>query len=310
MPEINNQTKVTLTIVVTIIVAFFGYRFMSDLPLFRQSEVIYTHFKRVNGLSSGSYIYISGVRVGSISKMELLAPDSVRVSLNFNRGVDIKKGSVAYVESSGLLGDKAIYVEQGTSTELVPPGGTIEGVYSGGLLESFQENGAQLTDDASESFDKLNSTLTQLQQVVDQDNRKKIDQMLTDFQRSSAELSTLMQRKRSDLESSIESLEHILSNVDTLTTENSSRIDSALAGLNRSMQNFERVSAELDKTNNELNAILTKINQGEGSLGKLVNDASLYNNMDSLSVELTRLIRNINEDPARYLKGLKLIDVF
>lgn len=310
MPEINNQTKVTLTIIITIIVAFLGYRFMSDLPLFRQSEVIYTHFNRVDGLSTGSYIYISGVKVGSISKMELIETDSVRVSLNFNRGVDIKKGAVARVESSGLLGDKVIYVEQGAGAEQVQPGGTIKGVYSGGMLESFQENGAQLTNDASESFDKLNSTLTQLQQVVDQENREKIDGMLTNLQQSSAELSKLMQRKRGDLESSIESLERILNNVDTLTTENSSRIDSALAGLNRSMQNFERVSSELDKTNSELNAILTKINQGNGSLGKLVNDSSLYNNMDSLSVELTRLIRNINEDPARYLKGLKLIDVF
>lgn len=310
MPEINNQTKITLTIIITIIVAFLGYRFMSDLPLFRQSEVVYTHFERVDGLSSGSYIYISGVKVGSITKMELVAPDSVRVSLNFNSSIDIKKGAVAYVESSGLLGDKVISVEQGTSSEPVQPGGTIKGVYSGGMLESFQENGAQLTNDASESFDKLNSTLTQLQQVVDQDNRKKIDQMLSDLQQSSAELSKLMQRKRDDLESSIESLERILNNVDTLTTENSSRIDSALAGLNRTMQNFERVSSELEKTNSKLNTILTKINQGEGSLGKLVNDSSLYNNMDSLSVELTRLIRNINEDPARYLKGLKLIDVF
>ncbi len=310
MPDISNQTKVTLTVILTIIVGFLGYRFMSDLPLFRQSKVIYTHFDRVNGLSTGSYIYISGVKVGSISKMNLIAPDSVRVNLNFNTGTEIHRGSVAYVESSGLLGDKAIYVEQGASTEVVPSGGTIKGVYSGGMLESFQENGAQLTNDASESFDKLNSTLTQLQQVVDQENRKKIDRMLSDLQQSSTELSTLMQRKRSDLESSIESLDRILSNVDTLTTENSSRIDSALAGLNQSMQNFERVSSQLESTNAQLNSILTKVNQGDGSLGKLVNDPSLYNNMDSLSVELTRLIRNINNDPARYLKGLKLIDVF
>ena len=308
--NVNNSTKVTLTVLLAMIIAFFGYRFMQDLPIFGSSEVIYTNFEQVNGLKSGSYIYINGVKVGSVSNLNLAGTDSVRVSLNFNSGTTITKGSVAYLESSGLLGDKAIYVQKGASTEPVPNGGTIKGVYSGGMLESFQENGAQLTDDASESFNKLNRTLTQLQQVVDSDNRQKIDRMLTNLERTSTDLSTVMRRKRSDLENSIENLNDVMANLDTITTANQSRIDSAFAGLERSMQNIEKVSAELESTNSRLNSILTKLDKGEGSLGKMINDPSLYNNLDSMSVELSRLVKNINEDPARYLKGLKLIDVF
>lgn len=310
MAKINNETKITLTILVAIVVAFFGYRVMKDLPLFRQSQVVYTHFDQVNGLTTGSYIYINGVKVGSIKGMNLIARDSVRVTLGFNLGTDISKGSVAYLESSGLLGDKAINIQRGNSGEIVPNGGTIKGVYSGGMLESFQENGAQLTDDASESFSRLNKTLSGLQEVVDQENKQKIDEMLANLQQSTSELSTLMQRKRGELESSIEHANRFLGNLDTVTTENSARIDSAFAGLEQSMNNFEQLSAELEMTNRQLTSILTKINDGQGSLGKLVNDPSLYNNMDSLSVELNKLIKNINENPARYLKGLKLIDIF
>ena len=310
MAKISNQTKITLTIIIALIIAFFGYRFMRDLPLFRSSEVIYTHFKQVNGLKTGSYIYISGVKVGSVSNMDLVGPDSVRVSLNFNIGKTINKGSIAYLESSGLLGDKAIYIQKGSSSEPVPSGGTIKGVYSGGMLESFQENGAQLTDDASESFNKLNRTLTQLQEVVDAENKQKIDRMLSNFERTSSDISLLMQRKRGELEGSIESLNSFLANLDTISTENKARLDSTFAGLERSMQNMERISSELESTNTKLNSILTKMDEGKGSLGKMINDPSLYNNMDSLSVELSRFIKNINEDPARYLKGLKLIDVF
>ncbi len=310
MANISNQTKVTLTILIALFVAFLGYRFMKDLPLFSASEVIYTHFEKVTGLTTGSYISVNGVNVGSVSNIELVEGDSVEVSLNFNTGADVNKGSVAYLESSGLLGDKAIRIRKGSSDEMVEPGGTIKGVYSGGMLESFQENGAQLTNDASESFDKLNSTLTQLQQMVDEDNKKKIDSMLGNLQQASSEFSTLMQRKRAKLEQSIDHANNFLANLDTLSTNNRAQIDSAFAGLNRSMQNLEQVSSELEMTNARLNSILTKINEGNGSLGKLVNDPSLYNNMDSLSVELKSLIRNINEDPGRYLKGLKLIDVF
>jgi ABC-type transporter Mla subunit MlaD len=308
--KISNQTKVTLTILIALAVAYLGYRFMKDLPLFSASEMIYTHFEKVTGLTTGSYIYVNGVRVGSVSNMELIEGDSVEVSLNFNVGTDINEGSVAYLESSGLLGDKAINIEKGSSSEIVEPGGTIKGVYSGGMMESFQENGAKLTDDASESFDKLNSALTQLQQVVDEDNKNKIDSMLGNLQQASSEFSTLMQRKRAKLEQSIDHASDVMANLDTLTTDNRAQIDSAFAGLNRSMQNLEQVSSELESTNARLNSILTKMDEGRGSLGKLVNDPSLYNNMDSLSVELKSLIKNVNEDPARYLKGLKLIDVF
>lgn len=310
MANISNETKITFTILTAIVIAFFGYRFMKDLPLFRQSQVVYTHFQQVNGLTTGSYIYINGVKVGSIKKMELVGKDSVRVTLGFNLGAKINRGSVAYLESSGLLGDKAINIQEGTSEEKVPNEGTIKGVYSGGMLEAFQESGGQLTNDASESFNKLNRTLTQLQGVVDQENQQKIDNMLSNLQQTTAELSLLMRRKRAELESSITHANRFFGNLDTVTTDNRARIDSALAGLERSVDNFERVSSELETTNKRLNSILVKLDNGQGSLGKLINDPSLYNNMDSLSVELNTLIKNINNDPARYLKGLKLIDIF
>jgi ABC-type transporter Mla subunit MlaD len=121
--KISNETKITLTIVIALVVAFFGYRLMRDLPLFQQSQVVYTHFEQVSGLTTGSYIYINGVKVGSIKKIELIARDSVEVSLGFNVGIEINRGSVAYLESTGLLGDKAINIQEGSSDRIVPGGG-------------------------------------------------------------------------------------------------------------------------------------------------------------------------------------------
>lgn len=310
MAKISNETKITLTIVIALVVAFFGYRLMRDLPLFQQSQVVYTHFEQVSGLTTGSYIYINGVKVGSIKKIELIARDSVEVSLGFNVGIEINRGSVAYLESTGLLGDKAINIQEGSSDRIVPSGGVIKGVYSGGMMETLQSTGSGLASDASESFNKLNGTLSQLRQVVDAKNRGKIDETLSNLERASSELSILMESKRRDLGSSIESARRFMANLDTVTNVNRARIDSALAGLDRSMQNLETVTADLEQTNNQINTMLTKLNNGKGSLGKLMNDPSLYNNMDSLSVNLNKLIKNINEDPGRYLKGLRLVDVF
>ena len=306
----SNQIKVTLTLVMAIVIAFLGYRFMKDLPFFHESKVIYTNFEKVNGLTSGSPIYINGVKVGSVDNIQLKGQDNVRVALNFNNDININKGSVAYLESNGLLGNKVISIQKGSSSKMVPNGGTIRGEYSSGMLGSLQQSGHKLAQDASQSFDKLNHALGQVQQMLNHKNRLKIDQMLTNLQQSTEQLSLLMKQKRKKMEKSIDHANQFLGNLDTVTTQNKTRIDSAMAGLNHSMQNLKEISEKLDKTNAKLNSILTKINNGKGSMGKLVNDPSLYNNIDSLSVRLNRLVGNINKHPTRYLKGLKLINLF
>jgi len=83
-----------------------------------------------------------------------------------------------------------------------------------------------------------------------------------------------------------------------------------MVGLDKSLKQIERLSTELEQTGSKLNDILTKVNNGDGTLGKLVNNPSLYNNLDSLSAEMKTLIKNINEDPRKYLKHMRLIEVF
>jgi hypothetical protein len=76
------------------------------------------------------------------------------------------------------------------------------------------------------------------------------------------------------------------------------------------LKELETLSQDLNKTNGELQEILTKINNGEGSLGKMVNDPALYDNLESMTREMDSLIKNINENPRKYLKHMRLIEVF
>ena len=83
-----------------------------------------------------------------------------------------------------------------------------------------------------------------------------------------------------------------------------------ISNLEAASGRMDTLSAELNKTTLTLNDVLTKINEGQGSLGQLVNDTSLYNNLDSLTFNLNDLIKNINEEPGKYLKHMRLIEVF
>lgn len=308
--NISNELKVALTILVALVAAFLGYRVMSDLPIFRQSTVVYSYFERTDGLTAGNYVYVSGVKVGSIKRLELSGGDSVRVTMTFDLGIEIPKNSVAYLESSGLLDEKAIIVERGDSPENIQYGDYIEGEYRGGMMETLKQEGEALSEDVSESFRQLNQLLAQLNSMLTDETKGQVDTVLTNIESTTKEVATIFRKKRSDLEMSIEHAQKFLANVDTVSMRNKSRVDSVLTGLDRSLTELELLTRDLNKTNAQLDQILTKINNGEGSLGKFVNDPSLYNNLDSLSFEMKTLIKNINENPGDYLKHMRLIEVF
>lgn len=308
--KITNELKVALTILAALIVGFIGYRVMSDLPLLRQSNVIHSYFERADGLTPGNSVYINGVRVGSVKRLELVHGDSVEVTMNFDLDVDIPKNSVAYLESSGLLDEKAIIVERGDAEENLQYGDTMKGVYRGGMMETLKQEGEQLSEDVSESFEKLNGLLAQLNTMLDDKTKGKVDSVIQNLQNTTQNISGILENKREDMEASIEHAHQFLANVDTVSARNKSRVDSVLTGLDRSLNELEMLSRDLKKTNAELNEILTKINNGEGSLGKMLNDPTLYDNLESLSGEMNSLVKNINENPRKYLKHMRLIEVF
>jgi ABC-type transporter Mla subunit MlaD len=308
--KISNELKVALTILAAVVFGFIGYRIMSDLPLLRQSKVIHSHFSKTDGLSPGNYIYINGVKVGSVKKLQLAGSDSVSVTMSFDLEVEIPQNSVAYLESSGLLNEKAIVVERGDSRQMLQYGDKIEGVYRGGMMETLKQEGEQLSEDVSESFGKLNELLAQLNNVVDKENQGKVDSVLKNVQSTTQNIASLFERKKTELEASVDHAKNFLANVDTVSMRNKSRVDSVMTGLDTTLNKLETLSGDLQQTNMQLNQILTKINDGEGSLGKLVNDSTLYNNLESMSAEMDKLIKNINENPRKYLKHMRLIEVF
>jgi len=310
LKKLSNEAKVAITIVAALIVAFFGFRFMNDIPIFRQSQQVITYFDKVDGLSAGSYIYVNGVKVGSVNRIDLVETDSVQVTMNFDRNMEIPKNSVARLESSGLLDDKAIMLQRGDSPEMVEYGDTIRGVYSGGMMETLANEGQKLSGDISQSFEKLNTLLEKFNTVVSDENKTRIDDVLAELKTTTSEISGLMQKKRGELESSIDHANRFFANLDTVSTNNKTRIDSVMVGLDQSLKQLETMSAELEETGSRLNDILTKVNNGDGTLGQLVNNPSLYHNLDSLSAEMQLLIKNINEDPRKYLKHMRLIEVF
>jgi len=306
----SNELKIGLTVVLAVFAAYIGFRFMSDMPIFRQANEIVTTFDRVDGLGAGNIVFMNGVRIGSVRTIELTSDNRVRVVLAIESNINIPLDSKARITSAGLLEGKSIIIERGTSDQYVEFGGEIEGIYVDSIMEAFAERGEDLGEDISTSFSELNQFLMQLNNTLDDDRRESIGLTIQNIETTTTAVSEVLSSRQRELEDAISSANRMMAQLDTMMTDNRPRADSLMANLQDSSEELKKISRELDQSVDHLNQILLKINDGEGTIGKLINDPSLYNNTDSLSVELRNLIKGINENPGRYLRHMSLIEIF
>ncbi|MEX0648074.1 MAG: MlaD family protein [Balneolaceae bacterium] len=306
----SNEAKVGLTVFLAIVVATIGFRFMRDVPILRQSLEITSTFERIDGISAGSIVYISGVKVGSVSRVRLLPNHNVQVAMSIDTQTPIPRGSVAYLTSLGIVEGKSIIIEISDSNEMVEHGEEIEGYYVDSMMEVLSNKGEELGEDISASIFELNSFLRQLNETLDDDTRNTLDQTLNSASDATNRIASILEGKQQEIDLAIDSGTRLLSRLDTMAADNQPRVDSLMTALEHNVAELERVRTGLETATESLNEILDKINHGEGTLGRLVNDPSVYDNLDSLTIEMNKFFKGINEEPGRYLKHMNIIELF
>ncbi|MFW6348146.1 MAG: MlaD family protein [Cyclonatronaceae bacterium] len=306
----KNQVKVALTILAAILVALFGYRFMSEMPLFSQTYVLSAEFERADGLVRGSPVLMRGVKIGSVSRIRF-EDDALRVRMTFaDEDVPITEGSVAYIRSVQVI-EKAIEIERGESTERLETGSTIEGVYDSGIMGTVQQLGDDVSESLAQSIERLNNVLGQVDDLLDSGGgRENIEGSLSGLNNTLSSVEMLVENRQDEIEDSITHLRNTLRQLDELSSGQEEEIQAIISNLESTTNRLDRISEEIDVLAVGLNEVVRKVNEGEGSLGKLVNDPSLYDNLDSLSQNLDTLVKDINENPREYLKHMRLIEVF
>ena len=310
MAKVSNELKIGLTTIIAIIVGFIGYSIMKDQPVFKTSTTIYTKFSQVHGLISGNPVNIKGFKIGTVKNMDLLISDSTLVTLSIEEDYQIPEGSIAVLKSSGVLGGKFIEIQKSDSREMVQDGETIDGVYEQGIMDSFAAEGEKLSNDISTSIKGMEKLIVGLNETLDDSTKQNISGILGNLRSTTSSLDQVISQRQNDLDQMIVHAKETLGNVNDLSFENKEKLTSLITNLESTSKEMETLSKGLNKTNTTLDEVLTKINNGTGTLGKLANDPSLYNNIDSLSANLNQLIKNINEDPGKYLKHMRLIEVF
>mgnify|MGYP003664338069 CR=1 FL=1 len=309
--NLSNEAKIGLVVLAAIIVAFIGFRIMRDQPIFRQSKFLYTTFDRVDGLLPGNFVQIKGNKIGSVKEMNFSPEtDSTKVTLGITTQFMLPKGSKAVLKKPGPLGAVTIEIVRGSGAIDIPWGSYIPGEIDGGVFESFSTKGEIIADELTKSLTHLNRMMIKLDSSMYSNNRDPIRNTLSSFEKTGKDVQQLIAKRKHDIDTLIVNMSNITKNFDELTENNKEEIDSMLTNLKNASYELDKLSKGLNKTTLSLNEILVKMNEGTGTFGKMINDESLYTNLDSLSFNLKELVKNIQKDPRKYLKHMRLVEVF
>ena len=306
----SNELKVGLAIVVSAVIFFIGVRYFQDIPLFSGSYELYTEFEEASGLAPGNAVSINGVRVGGIEAITLVPETKqVRVQLHINDGVTIPEGSYAVPTGISALGDVTLSIRLGDLENApVAEGAFIPGRSSGGLSGLIEE-APQLVGRVDSMLSTAGATLGEARTLLD-DPDSDLRQTLVAFRNTAASLNRLVASERARIGEVLDDVEDISGDLSAFTGESADTLSAAAANLNAALIRLDRNLVALEAVTAGLDAIVEKINRGEGTLGLMVNDASLYRRLDSAATNLNRLISDFEENPGRYLSEVQLVDIF
>ncbi|MGB0345856.1 MAG: MlaD family protein [Balneolaceae bacterium] len=307
---LSNELKIGLVVIAALVVAFFGFRFMNDEPLLSSVNLLNTKFDNVDGLLVGSTVTMNGFKVGSVRDMIYIADeDSVHVEITITEPIPIPVGSVALLAAPDILGATSIEIVRTKNAEIVDWGGYIKGEQTIGLLSSFSDQGAALADTVQSTLTQVNKLLRGINEI-EEGASSQIEATVDNFKEVTDVVSEVITARKTEIDSLIVATNNTLQNISELSDSSSADLESLVANLEQFSNDLDELSQSLQESTNSLNSILSKVDEGDGTIGLMLNDPSLYNNLDSLTFNLNELILNIQENPGDYLKYMRLIEIF
>jgi len=284
MSEHRNELKVGVTIMVSAVLLVLGVLWLAGFQLGETKYPLTVIFPEVGGLARGARVTIAGVESGSVEELGLMPDGKVKVDILVRQDIRIPQDSRFSVASYGLIGEKTVAVRPGASQEFYEPGSTIIGGYDKGLGDVVSEMGEALTE--------IRSVLRSADEVIsDQEGRKNIKDALGNTSVATG-----------DLKSAAADLKVLAGELRTFVSEKTPGAASTLDSMAEASARFAKASADLERVAASLDTIVGRIESGQGSLGKLVNESTAHDELVKAVAEVRALVAEIKRNPKSFVR--------
>jgi phospholipid/cholesterol/gamma-HCH transport system substrate-binding protein len=290
--KIRREFKIGVFAVITILVAWWGIKWLGGQNVLITSSTYYAYYDDVSGLIPSSRIKLRGVEIGNVQDIEL-ENTTVRVEMLIeDKYIEmIPSNSVAEIRSAGLMGGTEINIIQGDAKDFIVADGTIKGVVKPDMIGSMADKAGELLNGLNTTVESVNSLLST--------NSETITDLISNLEAMSSSVNSIVASAQSNIQGT-------LTNLNTFTqtlSQNSSRIENMLSNLDQFSEDLAEAQfvAQLRSTLAELDAIVKSINEGDGTAGMLINDKALYDSLNQASGNLAALLEDLKANPMRYV---------
>ena len=281
----SKELLIGLTTFAAVICFIWGYNFLKGKNIFTQKRDYYAFYENVHGLEIGQPVTINGFKIGQVTGItfDYSFKGPLLVAFHISKPVDFTSDTKVRIYDMDIMGAKGLQVDLGTSKLMASPGDTLAGDIQISLTEQVTKQFVPIKAGTERLVSVLDSTLRSITTLTDK-------------------ASLLIEANHTNLTNAVE-------NIDTLASVFTSQREQITAILNNMnvftedlvKANVDEAIGTLNKTMHDLNSILTDVKSGEGSLGKLIQDGSLYSEMNESLGQLELLLQDMRENPKRYV---------
>lgn len=294
--KLSREIKTAILVISSILLFIWGYSFLKGKNLFDPSKKLYVQYENVAGLETSAPITLNGLKIGKVNSIKIEPDGKLLVELQIMNDFPISKSSVAEIYDSGLVGGRQIAIIPNLEDKNITASGDyLKASNKLGLTDALAKQIEPLKDKIEKLLDNANVLFSNVNQVLDEKTKTNLQNAIADLNKTMAEFSGASKNLNQLLATNKSKLDATFTNFDTMSSNFATISDSlAKANLGQTVKNLEKTLASVDK-------LMGDMEQGKGTMGKLMKDEAMYNNFTTASKELELLLQDLRLHPTRYI---------
>lgn len=301
--NLSKEVKAGLIAIFAIISFVLFFQFLKGKNLLSSDNYYYVKYDNVDGLEPSNAVVINGLKVGLVDQIIPITESNGRihfiVKIPVSDDYKFSKNSAVEIFEPSLMGGKKLQINLAYDKAIAKDGDTLKGNFQ---LSAIAAMTSEMGPKVSSVISKMDSTLTSTNKIMDEQNRREIKLLLANLNATVSAFKATADQTNRLLANNEPKINALLDNANHTMVSTKSTVDKfgkVADGIDT--QKLNQSIEELSKTAQQLNQVIAGINKGEGSLGKLMKDEELYNNLNKTSNSLNALITDLKENPKRYI---------
>lgn len=308
--KISNETKVGALTAIAITLLILGFNFLRGKTLFKTGNFIYAKYNDTKGIMVSNAVFINGFQVGSVFEIENADQNlsSIIVAIKLKDYYNIPVNSIATIKDNPL-GTPNIQIALGDAKQYLQTGDTVLTGSNAGLMGDLMNKLGPVSDQIKTTVHSLDSVLKNINSIFDPNTKNNLQAVIGNINKvtaslvvSSASIQSMMNQQSGAITQSMNNVASFTKNL----SDNNEKVTKMLGNMEKTTENLSKsdIAGTVDKlrtTISNLNTILEKVSSKDGSLGKLMNDKALYDNLTNTVRSANILMDDLRVHPKRYV---------